>query len=420
MFNILHISDVHLGAVPYGMRERGLDIDRCLTFLAGSVVEVDRWDAIILAGDTFDQAQINPMDHQSLRALLAMATQRQIPIYWIEGDHDSMRRDRVRRDARTWPESFQENFFVCPEQLGEDGLPRLYTLEKEDHRPITICPINWRPTAQIRELLSGIPNGYCDLMILHQSLEGVIPAIGNPELELEHLDGKAAHFAMGDLHVDHATTLPSGAVAAYPGPLEWLATDQAPHAGYRWITFNEEGSWRNSTHSSSNSRKLVNIQITQHALIDLVALMPGEAWGVPEFVEVGSPGNSVRIQGSSSLFEGLRHRYFFDLRYFNSTTGDNKSVAESVKNHLEYNFPGCLVRIKQIASVDPAQAYTEDSDEEFYSNSSSLSMEEAIRQHCAEEEDPAILQTALDIWSHPENVKNILENQNETEEAQDS
>lgn len=416
MYNILHISDIHVGAVPYGMRQRGRDIDACLSsvshlLLSGPV----QWDALIIAGDAFDKGQVGPMDYLSMRRLLSAATTRHIPVYWVEGDHDSMSRDRVLRDDTTWPRLFAgEGLFVMHETTDPGGtIPGTHIIEKHGHTPLSVCPINWRPGGEIRKLLELIPNNYCDIMVMHQSLEGVVPMIGNPEVRVEDLDGKAKYFAMGDLHVDHVTDLPSGGRAAYPGPLEWLATDQADSTGYRHVCFDEGGGYVSSTHIRTASRRLVRIVAVQGGLIDLTALMPEEDWGgrSSEWIEVGSPGNSVRINGTRRG-ESLRRDYLFEVRYFHTATGETRQLAETLRSYLVNQFAGSLGKVSQIPSVDPASGYLEGGpgagEGDLSTGLGSITMEEAIRRECAEDEDPEVMRMALDVWSHPEVIQAIV------------
>ena len=333
----------------------------------------------------------------------------------------AIRRDRVRRDSMSWPDVFAQSYLIWTEHIGPNTGPLVRVLEKEGHTPLTVCPIDWRPRSEIKELIAGIPNGYCSLMVLHQSLEGVIPAIAQPELDVADIDGKALHFAMGDLHVNHESILPSGATAAYPGPLEWLATDQASQTGFREITFDEDGRFMRSIHIPTPSRKLVTLVAGNTLPIHLPDVMPledwldSESWEAPipgHQVEVGSPGNTMFIIGSGvGRDNAARHRYFFDIRYFHSPTGDSRQLADSISEYLKHRFEGSLARVSQIPSVDAADRYAEGVviEGEVEGDTSALSMEEAIREHTADEEDPRIQNIALDLWANPESIQTIID-----------
>ncbi|MEB3779170.1 MAG: exonuclease SbcCD subunit D [Desulfurococcales archaeon] len=85
---ILHLADTHLGARPYGFKERELDIIESFDQALDYAFE-ERPDLIVIAGDLFDKPK--PDNHILGHAVrrIKNITSRGIPVVAAHGDHDT-------------------------------------------------------------------------------------------------------------------------------------------------------------------------------------------------------------------------------------------------------------------------------------------------------------------------------------------
>ncbi|MEB3773495.1 MAG: DNA repair exonuclease, partial [Desulfurococcales archaeon] len=85
---IIHLADLHLGARPYGFREREEDILESFDNVVDMILE-ERPDIVVIAGDLFDKPR---PDNQVLRRAirgLRRVTSQGIPVVAAHGEHDT-------------------------------------------------------------------------------------------------------------------------------------------------------------------------------------------------------------------------------------------------------------------------------------------------------------------------------------------
>lgn len=98
MVKFVHTGDLHIGMPATGLGEAGGRVRAARLESLGKILEISGdidADAILVAGDVFDDNQVDPGLVEKVASLLNDETR--IPIYIIPGNHDSYTRDSVYR-----------------------------------------------------------------------------------------------------------------------------------------------------------------------------------------------------------------------------------------------------------------------------------------------------------------------------------
>lgn len=142
MARFLHTADLHLGKILYN--ERLLDDQAAMLASVLSLIDSQRPDALLIAGDVFDRS-VPPSEAVELmdNFLHAVCNERAVPIVMIPGNHDSA--DRVGFGAR----------------LLDDTVHIVSTLERTDtpfvvedeHGPVHVFGLPFLEPARVRAWL---------------------------------------------------------------------------------------------------------------------------------------------------------------------------------------------------------------------------------------------------------------------------
>ena len=106
----LHTSDIHLGKTWSGSpasAERSRDFAAVLSTLLARAID-ETVDAVVIAGDLFHDAEVQPRVFAEAVATLAPLRDAGIPALIVEGNHDWIH----RRDRRSWIEALAEMGYV--------------------------------------------------------------------------------------------------------------------------------------------------------------------------------------------------------------------------------------------------------------------------------------------------------------------
>ena len=209
----LHLADLHLGFQQYGSAQRSQDFARGLE--AGIEYGLDTSvDAILIAGDLFHRASIDPTAYIQATQIFRKTRERGIPVIAIEGNHDAAR----HRDESSWLDVLcQEGYLhLLRTPFTREGCrlpawnPETRTGAYLDIQNVRFIGFQWTgATAALRipevaEAVKSLPahQTNCNVMLSHAALEGEIPNMP-VYLTLSQLDPLHAcvqYLALGHIH----------------------------------------------------------------------------------------------------------------------------------------------------------------------------------------------------------------------------
>lgn len=413
------MADLHLGVVPRGLTERSRDFDRALDRVLG-LAQTGDYDLVVLAGDLFDSESILPEDFAALDWFLSTLSLAGIPVVAVEGNHDTIRKDRVRRAGTRWIDLFPRVVSEDRSLAGPDGVPATIELERPGKGILRVCPIDWRPRAEIREILAAMPSGHCDLLVLHQSMEGAVARIGNPEIEFPMLEGKCLYAALGDIHLYRTwSSSETRTVAAYPGPLEWIRSNEATEMGALSVEIDTDSERVVIERIRYPVRGRVVLDVHPGTVVDAVTASRG-------VLEFGDSRSSHRVGGTSNhctvvLGDSIRleeqcSAVWFELRYPHTLDRSGKDAAESVavllREVCSRHEVDAIVQLSRLPTVDRQSDYLEASvataAEE--AGSGAVTMAQALEEIAEDdsEETRRVTEACLDLWGSPGSVAEVI------------
>ena len=209
----LHLADLHLGFQQYGSAERNQDFARGLETAVDYGLDASV-DAILIAGDLFHRATIDPSAYIQATGILRKTRERGIPVIAIEGNHDAAR----HRDESSWLDVLcQEGYLnLLRTPFTRDGCclpawnPETRAGAYLDIHNVRFIGFQWTgATAALRipevaEAIKALPPDQtnCNVLLSHAALEGEIPNMP-VYLTLSHLDPLrecVQYLALGHIH----------------------------------------------------------------------------------------------------------------------------------------------------------------------------------------------------------------------------
>jgi len=211
----IHIADVHLGTQQYNLPARfddfGLAFERAIQY----AVE-HHADAILIAGDLFNKATLEPLAFIQAADILGQARQAGIPVIAVEGNHDQAR----WRDQVSWMQVLAHEGYLAllahdpmEEKLGFtpwNGSQGGYL----DIGNIRIVGLPWLGAAAaplMVDIAGGIralpkPDGKTTVLLTHAGVEGEMPQVPGclTYAQLEPLRQCVDYLALGHLHKQFA------------------------------------------------------------------------------------------------------------------------------------------------------------------------------------------------------------------------
>jgi hypothetical protein len=393
--------------------------------------ELNPGDMWLICGDVFDGPLVAPEDIKGILDLMHAALEYGIHIAYISGNHDSLKRDEVaQRKSFGWDRFFAERFehtflpegsgrFISEEWDSESNLPKVFTVPTSPE--VTVCPINARSKTRIREIMNRMPRHYADFLLLHQSVEGVVPNIGDPDLAPKDITGKCLYAALGDLHFvwseliqndpveDSSDSFPT--LMAYPGPMEWSRVNEVEHCGAIYGRVGDDMGVTFEHVSNPFSRRIVNLDVFPMTFNSIVSELR-QFFEIPKTTDWSIQAVPGTVVTSYDFEEGVkwignRHALTLNVRYPSTPDGSGKDAAKEVANRLEelraaVPDPETLsIHTAQIPKVDTSFGFADvEGNISESENTSFLSMPEAInRMH--DEDKPDATRIALEIWDDP-------------------
>ncbi|AXV38635.1 MAG: DNA repair exonuclease [Methanobacteriaceae archaeon] len=213
----VHLSDTHLGYRQYGLFEREKDFYDVFMDLTGKIIE-ERPDFVIHSGDFFESSRPPTTALLTVQNCLAQLKERNIPIYAIPGNHDTI----MRKNALP-PLVLYKNF-----GLKLISLRNPYYIENGIF--IGGVPFNSRYFAdrlknQIQELSRKSMEYDYRILVLHQGIDKYIPY--EYELKIGDIPENFNYYAFGHIHNRIIDDYGQGKLV-YPGSPEIWRIDELP------------------------------------------------------------------------------------------------------------------------------------------------------------------------------------------------
>jgi DNA repair protein SbcD/Mre11 len=210
--SFLHIADVHLGNEQYGRKERADDFAQAFYHAIEYAIR-QRVDFVVVAGDLFERATIDPVTFDQAMFGLEDLRKARIPVIDIAGNHDRARYGQ----GRAWVESLGLHGFLhyldaaTPQGIAltpwsdDDG-----TGSYLDLKGIRFVGMRFlgattaHAVEELGKLLATVNSGErpYTICLLHGGLDGIVPNY-RAELTLEQLSplrGLVDYVALGHIH----------------------------------------------------------------------------------------------------------------------------------------------------------------------------------------------------------------------------
>lgn len=213
----LHLADLHLGFPQYGNAERYLDFGKAL----GKAVEFgieSHVDAILIAGDLFHRASIDPAVYIQAADIFKITRERRIPVIAVEGNHDSAK----HRGEFSWLDVLCSEGYIHLLRTGFDSdgcfLSRWDAKSKTggyiDVGGVRFIGLQWSGATtairipQVAEAIRSLPKEGTrfTVLITHAALEGELPnmPVFLTFQQLEPFRDSVDYLALGHIHKPYA------------------------------------------------------------------------------------------------------------------------------------------------------------------------------------------------------------------------
>ena len=205
----IHTADLHIGARR--LENPALSGD----FSAGWNQAVDlalaeKTDAVVIAGDLFDRARIDPTQLENVEPGLIRLKDAGIVVLAVEGNHDTLTESP---DFRSWLSYLAgQNLLTLLKIPFVQGKPVIEPVDPATNRGgyavvngVTVYGLGYlgASTARRLEVLAPLLEDNC-LLIVHAGLQGIASEFGGlSKEELAPLRGKVAYLALGHNHHCH-------------------------------------------------------------------------------------------------------------------------------------------------------------------------------------------------------------------------
>ena len=220
---VVQISDLHLSFYQYKSETRAVDFISALDRvgdIVGKIADEGNPTVLLICGDIFDSPRPDPTSVKAMYKFLNRITMDYgVTVVAIHGNHDYP--DDRTPNKTPWVNGDNDSMVHSAGEYSIHGL--------------RIKAINWMPKAKIAEELDAIDNNNpYDILVMHQSSEGMIPEIGKTEVSIAQLAGKARYVAIGDIHITKTIQVASVAgescatLIVSSGSIERNSSSEAP------------------------------------------------------------------------------------------------------------------------------------------------------------------------------------------------
>lgn len=238
----LHAADIHLGYTQYGSEQRYNDFGRAYMAMARAAIAA-KVDFVLLAGDLFDERDLDPRTLLQAAMGLGELAQARIPVLAVEGNHERPH----WHDDFSWVDYLaQMGLLINLSPWDQNGELVVAPWDDKTHRGayydlaggvrVYGCRYYGASTARMIEMLATVLAQRADrpaysIIMLHAGVENVLPKLaGLTHAELAPLRPLMDYVALGHIHKPfvHDDWLYN------PGSLETNSVQEAdwPERGY--------------------------------------------------------------------------------------------------------------------------------------------------------------------------------------------
>lgn len=264
-FKFVHMADVHLGTLQYGILERMKDFARAFRNVANFAIQ-RKVDFVLIAGDLFDKGNLSPVVLWQAEEVLRKLKDHDIPVVVIAGNHD---RGDYRQGDFSWLAYLAAHDLLYLLDFSRDGdsldLEPWDSSELKggyvDLGPARIMGIRYvgiGVTNIIERLLPKIEQLARDpaytILMLHIGIQGyTLPGqTGAEPIRLKRLEGLINYVALGHVHIRYDI----GDWMYNPGSLETWRIDEAnKERGFYLVEVDDAGHHSVTHHSDEVQRR---------------------------------------------------------------------------------------------------------------------------------------------------------------------
>ncbi|MEW5821405.1 MAG: exonuclease SbcCD subunit D [Cyanobacteriota bacterium] len=214
MVRFLHIADIHLGTNQYNSPDNIRKKDFFYSFkdIIEKYALADKVDFVLIAGDLFDKSRIDPNTLNQALAVLKKLNDNNIPVFAIEGNHDS----QISSDSVSWMQFLGEHKYIhfLKSELSDNKISfndynennlsyGCYKLNKN----IRIIGVQWlgantaNAIPQIAKAIKALDDYPFTILMLHAGIEGYLAGYGTlSKSSLEPLKPYIDYLALGHIH----------------------------------------------------------------------------------------------------------------------------------------------------------------------------------------------------------------------------
>lgn len=223
-FRILATADWHLGRQQYGSFERVRDFASVVSQIA-QIAKEEGVNLVGVAGDIFDSFTPGPFSQRAFRKFAEEMKAAGIFLACIPGNHEHDKRNSENRE-------------VARIDSLTDDLLRPSIDDPVVMKAPSVALVDWMPSNRLPSFLEALPK--VDILVLHQSLEGLVPNVPQTELTQKQLLGRARLIIIGDTHVTKVLTLSDGTIVLSPGPTELNSSAEDRQKSVSIIDYDQE------------------------------------------------------------------------------------------------------------------------------------------------------------------------------------
>ncbi|MDM7274588.1 MAG: exonuclease SbcCD subunit D [Thermoprotei archaeon] len=222
LVRLLHVSDTHLGAVPYGLPERERDLYDAFREVVD--IAIGRGvNAVIHGGDLFHSSRPKPRTLIMVVRELMRLKDAGIEFIVAPGNHELPKGEHVGSPVRLLEVlglARSSHGFDRPDVHGLGGVDVIVFSEWSSGLLAKLDPSSLSPS-HVRIALAHVP--LCDALLQVES----VPETSCPSRVYSSLIRRGySYVALGDIHTRWVGSLEDGTPIVYPGSTEYLGVDE--------------------------------------------------------------------------------------------------------------------------------------------------------------------------------------------------
>ena len=225
---LAHAADLHLGAMPYSIPAREIDIYNVFEEMVEKVIE-ERAEVLILAGDIFDKSVPKNAARRHFRKNLKKLREKGVRVMGILGDHDIPKMFDIPPTADIDPEDFLLLEAAPKPKSSLEIIAQRYYHDKENDLVVTglVARKSGRKehiAVALKEAERYLKGHRYKVLVLHQAIKEKWP-FDATAIPMGLIPRDVDYVAMGHIHNAHEMRWNAGKLV-YPGSIEALRKDE--------------------------------------------------------------------------------------------------------------------------------------------------------------------------------------------------